>query len=102
MLQLAKCIEIPLEILRRSPNPDILPGITDKYQGYLELDYLQVELNLWGLQMELSTDEIARQLNIDSQTVIQMLEVVQLSERFRNHGLAPELKLDRKFVGDKG
>ncbi len=52
--------------------------------------------------MELSTDEIARQLNIDSQTVIQMLEVVQLSERFRNHGLAPELKLDRKFVGDKG
>jgi len=92
ILQLAECIGIPPEIIRRSPNPDILPGITDKYQGYFGIDFLKVELILLGLQMELSTDEIARQLGLDDQTVIQMVEIVQLSESFRSHALAPKLK----------
>lgn len=92
ILQLAEFIGIPPEILRRSPNPDILPGITDKYQGYFGIDYLKVELILLGLQMELSTDEIARQLGLDDQIVIQMAEIVELSERFRSHASAPELK----------
>ncbi len=92
ILQLAEFIGIPPEILRRSPNPDILPGITDKYQGYFGIDYLKVDLILLGLQMELSTDEIARQLGLDDQTVIQMVEIVKLSERFRSHVSSPELK----------
>lgn len=92
ILQLAEYIGIPPEIIRRSPNPDILPGITDKYQGYFGIDYLKVELILLGLQMELSEDEIARQLDLDDQTVIQITEIVQLSESFRSHALAPELK----------
>lgn len=90
ILQLAECIGIPPEIQRRSPNPDILPGITDKYQGYFGMDSLKVELILLGQQMGLSTDEIARQLGIDHQTVIQMFEIVQLSESYRSHALAPE------------
>lgn len=91
-LQLADFIGIPPEISHRSPNPDILPGITDKYQGYFGIDYLKVELILLGLQMELSADEIARQLELDVQTVIQMIEVAKLSESFRSHALAPDLK----------
>lgn len=91
ILQLAEYMEIPPDILRRSPNPDILPGITDKYQGYFGIDYLKVELILLGMQMELSTDEIARQLGLDDQTVIQMFEIVQLSENSRSHALAPVL-----------
>lgn len=92
ILQLAEHIEIPPEILCRSPNPDILPGITDKYKGYFGIDYLKVELILLGLKMELSTGEIARQLGLDEQTVIQLFEIIQLSEISRSHALAPELK----------
>lgn len=92
ILQLAEYMGIPPEIIRRPPNPDILPGITDKYQDYFKLDYLKVELVLLGLQKGLSTDEIARQLGLDDQTVIQMFEIVKLSESSRNHVLAPELK----------
>ena len=92
ILQLAEYIKIPPEILRRSPNPDILPGITDKYQGYFGIDFLKVELILLGLQMEISVDEIARQLGLDDHTVIQMFEIVKLSESSRSHALAPELK----------
>jgi NAD+ synthase len=91
ILQLAECMKIPPDILHRSPNPDILPGITDKYQGYFGIDFLKVELILLGMQMELSTDEIARQLCIDDQTVIRMFEIVQLSESSRSHALAPVL-----------
>lgn len=91
ILQLAEYLEIPREILGRSPNPDILPGVTDKYLGYFGIDYLKVELILLGLKMELSTAEIAGQLGIDQQTVDQMFEIIQLSERYRSHESAPEL-----------
>lgn len=90
-MQIAKYIGIPDEILHRSPNPDILPGLTDKYQGYFGIDYLKVELILLGMQMELSTNEIAGQLSLDDQTVIRMFEIVQLSENSRSKALAPVL-----------
>ena len=94
ILQLAGYMKIPTDILHRSPNPDILPGITDKYQGYFGIDFLKVELILLGRQMELSTDEIARQLGLDNETVIQMFEIFRLSESFRSHALAPVLVQD--------
>ncbi len=56
ILQLAEYINIPDEIIDRSPNPDILPGITDKYRDYCGMDYLKVELILLGIQRELSED----------------------------------------------
>ncbi|ETA81244.1 NAD(+) synthase [Youngiibacter fragilis] len=90
-LQLAEHLGIPTEILHRSPNPDILPGITDKYQGYFGLDYLKVELILLGFQKEMSGDEIAGQLGVDVKTVVEMEEIVRLSESSRSHALAPEL-----------
>jgi NAD+ synthase len=91
-IQLAEYLKIPAEILRRSPNPDILPGITDKYQDYIGIDYLKLELILLGRQMDISTDEIARQLGVDIQTIIRIFEIVQLSARLRDHALAPELQ----------
>ncbi len=92
ILQLAEYMKIPTDILHRSPNPDILPGITDKYQDYLGIDYLKVDLILLGMQMELSTNEIAKQLGIDNQTVMQIFEVVELSENSHSHALAPVLR----------
>jgi NAD+ synthase len=97
-LQLAEYLEIPSEILHRSPNPDILPGITDKYLGYFGLDYLQVELILVGHQKGLSADEIANQIGLDEQVVRRMFEIVQLSERYRSHAEAPELMNDKGLV----
>jgi len=92
ILQLAEYMKIPTDILHRSPNPDILPGITDKYQDYLGIDYLKVDLILLGMQMELSTNEIAKQLGIDNQIVMQIFGVVELSENSHSHALAPVLR----------
>lgn len=92
ILQLAEYLEIPPGILHRSPNPDILPGITDKYQGYFGMDYRTVELILLGLQSKLSTAEIAGQLGLDEAAVNEMAEIVELSGIYRSHAAAPDLK----------
>lgn len=88
---LAKYLKIPTEILHRSPNPDILPGITDKYLGYFGMNYLQVELILAGFQYGLAPSEIASQIGLNVQAVEQILTIVQLSERYHSHADAPEL-----------
>ena len=93
-LQLAEYLEIPSEILHRSPNPDILPGITDKYMGYFGLNYLQVELIVVGLQNGLTAEEISRQLSLEAQAVQRMAEIVRLSKRFRSHADAPEFTIE--------
>lgn len=92
VLQLAEFLGVPSEIIHRSPNPDILPGVTDKYLSYFEMDYLQVELIIYGLQKGLTTCEIANQLGMGEQTVNNMQEIIRLSENSRNHALAPILE----------
>ena len=90
-LQLAQYLGIPTEILHRPPNPDILPGITNKYINYLGIDYLQVELVLYGFQNRLFSDEIASLTGLDEEVVHRTLKIVQFSERYRSHAEAPEL-----------
>jgi len=98
-LQLAEYLGIPDDILHRSPNPDILPGITDKYIGYFNMDYLMIDLILLGLQEGLPDDEIAVQIGIGEQFVNQMREVVRLSENTRNHELAPIITKNKLVAG---
>ncbi len=92
ILQLGVFLGIPDAILHRSPNPDILPGVTDKYLSYFGMDFSQVDLILLGLEKGLTVREIADQLGMDEQPVNELREAVRLSEYSRNHALAPMLK----------
>jgi len=56
------------------------------------MDYLKVDMILSGLQKGLSTLKITDQLCMNEQAVIEIKEIVLLSEYTRNHPLAPELK----------
>ncbi|MRS03857.1 NAD(+) synthase, partial [bacterium] len=80
ILQLGEFLGIPDEILHRSPNPDILPGVTDKYLSYFGMDFSQVDLILLGLEKGLAVREIADQLGLDEEPVKEMEEAVRLSE----------------------
>ena len=91
-LQLAEYVKIPAEILRRSPNPDILPGITDKYMGYFGMDSVKVEWILLGFQEGLTAQDIAGQLGLDEKTVLEMFDILRSSARFCSRALAPILK----------
>lgn len=91
ILQLGEFLGIPDEILRRSPNPDILPGVTNKYLSYFGMDFSQVDSILLGLEKGLTVREIADQLGMDEEPVNELQEAVRLSEYSRNHALAPIL-----------
>lgn len=91
-LQLARYMKIPAAIIGRTPNPDILPGITDKYEDYFGMDYLQIELIALGVREGLSDQEIARQLGIKEEAVKEIREIIRLSAFVRSHGRAPEWK----------
>lgn len=89
-LQIGKYIGIPTEILNRTPNPDMIPGVTDKYVSYLELPAQQVDLILLGLEYKMTPKEIAEQVNIREEKVLEIQEIVGLTEMQRNPSLAPK------------
>lgn len=89
ILQIGQHIGIPTEILNRTPNPDMIPGVTDKYVSYLELSAPHVDLILLGLEYKMTPREIAEQINIREEKVLEIQEIVQLTDMQRNPSLAP-------------
>ena len=89
ILQIGQHMGIPTEILNRTPNPDMVPGVTDKYVSYLDLPAQQVDLILLGLENKMTPKEIAAQLKIIEEKVLQIQEIVRLTETQRNPSLAP-------------
>jgi NAD+ synthase len=55
------------------------------------MDYFTVDLILMGFQKGLSMLAIADQQGINEQSVLEIQEMVRLSEHSRNHALAPIL-----------
>jgi len=91
ILQIGKHLGIPEEILSRTPNPDMVPGITDKYISYLGLPSLQIDLILLGLECKMTPKEIAQQIGISEMNVLEIQEIVGLTQLQRNPSLGPTL-----------
>lgn len=89
IFQIGQYIGIPTEILNRTPNPDMVPGVTDKYVGYLDLPVQQVDLILLGLENKMTPKEIAAQVILREKKVLEIQEIVRLTETQRNPSLAP-------------
>lgn len=89
IFQIGQYIGIPTEILNRTPNPDMVPSVTDKYVGYLDLPVQQVDLILLGLENKMTPKEIAAQVILREKKVLEIQEIVRLTETQRNPSLAP-------------
>lgn len=92
ILQIAQHIGIPTEILNRTPNPDMVPGVTDKYASYLELTALQVDLILLGLEDKMTAKEIADQISVSEEKVLEVQEIVRMTELQRTPSIAPTMR----------
>lgn len=90
LLQIAEYIQIPNLIYKRTPNPDILPGITDKYVDYFGCNYRDIELIVLGMEMKLTSKEISQQINLNEKTIIQVQEIIELNRKTQFRGLAPD------------
>ncbi|HDP73699.1 MAG TPA: NAD(+) synthase [Candidatus Woesearchaeota archaeon] len=89
VLQIGKHIGIPQEILSRKPNPDIIPGVEDKYWSFLRLAPEKVDLVLLGLEKGMKKEQIARDVGVPKKKVEEVEELTKISFHMRNPNLAP-------------
>jgi NAD+ synthase len=83
ILQLAEYLGVPAEILNRTPNPDIIPGVSDKYVDMLGLPYDKVDLVLYGIEHGMEDDLIAGQLNLPEKKVAEIRSLILDTEHMR-------------------
>lgn len=91
ILQLARHLGLPVAITGRAPNPDVIPGVDDKYLDMLGISADRLDLILYGLIHDLPTEEISGQLGVDKSKVEEVRELIHLSEHMRHHAQAPSL-----------
>lgn len=81
--KLGKYLGVPEEILVRTPNPDIIPGVTDKYRDLLGIPIEQLDLILWGLEHRMSVAEVAKQLGISEGRVREIATLIRNTRHMR-------------------
>lgn len=88
ILQLARYLGVPAEIIERSPNPDMLPGIEDKYWDVLGMRSETLDLLLYGLEHGLACEELAEQLRMGLAKVQEIQALVQSTAHMRQHAFS--------------
>jgi NAD+ synthase len=90
ILQLARYLGVPDEILDRTPNPDIIAGISDKYYDILGIHAETMDLILYGLmEARMECAQIAEQLQIPVEKVQEIQELIRLTEHMRQPSMTP-------------
>jgi NAD+ synthase len=89
ILALAEYCAIPKEIVSRTPNPDVIPGVTDKYQDIIGVEAGTVDLVLFGIENKMNARAIARDAGITEKKVKEIEDLVGLTEHTRNPSMAP-------------
>lgn len=90
ILQIAKFLKIPQEIINRTPNPDVIPGVKDKYFDVLNLNSEKIDLILYGLEKNMPCKQIAKQLELKEDKVREIKKLKELTYHMRNPSLAPK------------
>ena len=91
ILQLAEHLGIPDEIIGRTPNPEIIPGVEDKYRDVLALESGTADLVLYGFEHGYSQEEISRQTGIPLSKVEEIRDLIAVTEHMRNKSMAPDV-----------
>ncbi len=88
ILQIAHYVGVPRYVIERSPNPEMLPGIEDKYFDVLRVPAESVDLVLFGLESGMSDDDIATGTGVKTQKVSEIREIMSLSEHMRRPSMS--------------
>ncbi|MBI4976155.1 MAG: NAD(+) synthase [Spirochaetes bacterium] len=90
VMEIARRTGVPEEVLARSPNPEMLPGIEDKYLDILGIPAPVVDLILKGLELTMKDDAIAAAAGVTAAKVAELRGLVAVSAHMRNPSLCPE------------
>jgi len=94
ILQLARYVGVPEEIIDRPPNPDIIAGVTDKYFDVLGVPAETIDLILYGLvEAKMTPADVASEVGLPAAKVEEIRELIDLTAHMRSHSMAPDLPL---------
>lgn len=93
VVQIARAAGVPEEVIARTPNPEMLPGIHDKYLDVLGVTSSTADLILWGIEHGLDDRPIAAAVHQPIEKVAELRRVVLLSEHMRHPSLSPDLSI---------
>jgi len=71
IVSLAKYLDLPEEILHKKADPDVLPGLDDK--GELLGSFQEADLILWGLENQISLNDLQKRFGSEKVAYIQTL-----------------------------
>jgi len=91
VLMIARKIGVPEEILRRTPNPEMIPGVEDKYNDVLHVSSANIDLILWGIENGINDEDIATAVRLPVSKITQLRELVHLSAHMRAPSQFPVL-----------
>lgn len=83
ILQLARYLGVPADIIERTPNPDMLPGIEDKYWDVLGIRSETLDLLLYGLEHGMQCEEIADQMHMELAKVQEIQALMRSTAHMR-------------------
>jgi NAD+ synthase len=98
VLAIAAAVGVPPEVVARTPNPEMVPGIEDKYLDLVGVAAPTVDLVLWGIEHGMGDAEIAAAVGRPEAKVAELRELVRLTAHMRHPSLAPG-KSSEKFPG---
>ena len=90
ILQIADFLNIPKIITDRKPNPDLIPGISDKYYDVLGIKYDQIDMILVCIEQSLPAEQIVENTDIPLNEVEKIIELYRLTDHMRNPSMTPQ------------
>jgi len=93
VLRIAEAVGVPAEVLARTPNPEMLPGIEDKYLDIFGVPTPTVDLMLWGIEHHLPNADIAHDTGVAPAKVAELREAVRVSAHMRQPSRQPDLTM---------
>jgi NAD+ synthase len=89
ILELAKAIEIPVNIVKKSPSAGLWEGQTDESE--LNIRYKDLDRILLGIELKLDAKDIARKLEIDQSEILRIIGMVEKHVHKRKMPLIPKI-----------
>jgi NAD+ synthase len=89
VLQLARYLGIPDEIINKPPTAGLWKGQTDENE--IGLDYNTLDKILYGLELKMKIDEIAKEVNVSKNVVEKISKKIAMSQHKRRAPLIPKI-----------
>ncbi|MEA3312968.1 MAG: NAD(+) synthase [Caldisericota bacterium] len=95
VIELAKYMGVPEQILNKPPSPDIIPGITDELA--IGLPYKKVDQILLCLENKLHEKEIAKELKIDEREIQYIKKLCESAKFYADIPVKLKLKYGKQI-----